>query len=71
MLRCEVGYVFGLNIGKNHITMGLIGVDVIARFAGRLTDYKCGKKTFNVPLDWKVDTQLLVDIAAYRMAELD
>ena len=71
MLRCEAGYVFGLNIGKNHITMGPIGTDVIANFADRLVGYKCGKKTFNVPLDWEVDAKLLVDMAAYRMAELD
>lgn len=71
MLRSEGGYVFGLNIGKNHITMGPWGNDVIGTFADRLSGYKCGKKTFNVPLDWKVDTKLVVDMAKYRMAEID
>ena len=71
MVRCEQGYVFGCNVGRNHITMGPIGDGVIAHFADRLVDYKCGKKTFNVPLDWKVDAELLVDMAKYRMAEFD
>lgn len=71
MLRAEQGYVFGLNIGKGHITMGPWGDDVIAQFADRLEGYKCGRKTFNVPLDWKVDSKLVVDMAKYRMAEFD
>ena len=69
MLKAEGGYVFGLNIGKNHITLGPLGVDVIEVFAERLTNVKRGKKTFTVPLDWKVDAELLVDMANYRMAE--
>ena len=69
MLKAEGGYVFGLNVQGNHITMGPLGVDVIGVFADRLDGYKRGKKTFNVPLDWKVDTRLLVDMAMYRMAE--
>lgn len=70
MLRAEGGYVFGLNVGKNHITMGPWGDDVIAQFADELAGYKCGKKTFTVPLDWTVDAELVVDMATYRMAEL-
>lgn len=69
MLKAEGGYVFGLNIGRNHITLGPLGVDVIEVFADRLTGFKKGKKTFNVPLDWKVDSRLLVDMVTYRMAE--
>lgn len=69
MLRCDDGYVFGLNIQRNHLTLGPLGTDVIAVFADRLAGYKCGKKTFNVPLDWTVDAELLVDLAEYRIAE--
>lgn len=69
MLKAEGGYVFGLNIGKNHITLGPLGVDVIEVFAERLVNVKRGKKTFTVPLDWKVDAGLLVDMANYRMVE--
>jgi len=70
MLKAEGGYVFGLSIGKNHITMGPIGDDVMNQFADRLTAYKCGKKTFNVPFDWKIDKQLLCDLVDYRLSEL-
>ena len=71
MLRCDDGYVFGLNIQTRHITLGPLGTEVIAQFADRLTAYRCGKKTFNVPLDWQVDSKLLVAMAKYRMAEFD
>lgn len=70
MLRRGESYVFGLNVQTNHITMGPLGVDVIGVFADRLRDYKYGRKTFNVPLDWNVDTTLLVDMVRYRLAEL-
>ena len=71
MLKSGDSYVFGLNVGKNHITMGPIGTNVIAEFADQLSSYKCGKKTFNVPLDWKVDKTLLCELVDYRLAEID
>ena len=71
MLKAGDDYVFGLNVQTKHLTLGPLGTDVIAVFADRLESYKCGKKTFNVPLDWKVDATLLQDMARYRMDELD
>ena len=71
MLKRGTDYVFGLSVQTRHITMGPMGNGVIAAFAGQLADYKCGKKTFNVPLDWKVDGPLLVAMARYRLAELE
>lgn len=70
MLKRGSEYVFGLNVQTRHITMGPIGAGVIAAFAERLADYPCGKKTFNVPLDWKVDGPLLVSMVRFRLAEL-
>lgn len=71
MLKRGDAYVFGLNVQKNHITMGPLGHDVIAVFADRLAGHKCGKKTFSVPLDWTVDGPLLVAMVEYRLDELD
>ena len=70
MLKLDKDYVFGLSVAKNHITMGPIGDGVMAEFSDRLVDYKCGKKTFIVPFDWAIDTQLLCDLVDYRLAEL-
>lgn len=70
MLKRGDAYVFGLNVQTKHITMGPMGADVIGQFADRLADYRCGKKTFNVPLDWPVDGPLLVAMVKYRLAEL-
>ena len=70
MLKAESGYVFGLSVAKAHITMNPMSGTVMEAFADRLSGYKCGKKTFNVPLDWKVDATLLADIARFRLQEL-
>ena len=70
MLKAESGYVFGLSVAKAHITMNPMSGAVMEAFADRLSGYKCGKKTFNVPLDWKVDAALLVDMARFRLEEL-
>lgn len=70
MLKRGTDYVFGLSVQTKHITMGPMGAGVIAAFAEQLADYTCGKKTFNVPLDWKVDGPLLVSMVRFRLAEL-
>jgi len=71
MLKAKHGYVFGLSVGKNHITMGPVGNDIIATFSDRLSSYRCGKKTFNVAFDWKIDRKLLCDLVDYRLLELE
>jgi len=43
---------------------------VIEQFAERLTGLKVNKKTFIVPVDWKVDARLLRDMVKARIAEL-
>ncbi|MBU6330414.1 MAG: hypothetical protein KGR18_10745, partial [Acidobacteria bacterium] len=71
MLRAESGYVFGLSAATNHLTLNPFSAAVMTEFAERLHGYRCGKKTFNVPGDWKVDATLLQDLARARLAELD
>jgi uncharacterized protein YdhG (YjbR/CyaY superfamily) len=39
-------------------------------FAHKLDKYEVNKKTFKVPLDWKVDAPLLRAIVTSRLAEL-
>lgn len=70
MLRLGSGYVIGVTASKNHLTIGPWGKDVITAFAQDLADYETNKKTFKVPLDWKVDAKLLNRLVEYRLAEL-
>jgi len=71
MLRAGKQYVFGLSVAKNHILLAPWSVEVLDRFRPRLKEYVVNKKTFAVPLDWKVDSSLLqamvkATLAAYK-----
>ncbi len=70
MLRIEKDYVFGLSIAKNHITLAPWSTKVLEKFTPQLQDFKVNKKTFIVPLDWKVDASLLHAMVRARLAEL-
>ena len=70
MLKSDDAYVIGVSASKNHLTIGPWGDGVIAAFADDLNGYTTNKKTFTVPLDWKVDSRLLNRIVDYRLAEL-
>lgn len=70
MLRIDGKYVIGLSAAKHHLLLNPFSGDVLAAFAEELADYEVNKKTFKVPLDWKVDTMLMRGMAAARLAEL-
>lgn len=67
MLKHGKDYVIGLSASKNHITIGPWGDDVMTVFADKLTGLKTNKKTFQVPLHWKVDVSLMHQIVRYRL----
>ena len=70
MLRLEKEYIFGLSVAKNHITLAPWSTAVLEKFTPRLKDYVVNKKTFLVPIDWKVDASLLQAMVRARLAEL-
>jgi uncharacterized protein YdhG (YjbR/CyaY superfamily) len=70
MLRLDDKYVIGLSGAKHHLLVNPFSGDVLAAFADELAGYKVNKKTFQVPLDWKVDTKLLRAMVETRLAEL-
>lgn len=70
MLRVNGQYVMGLSAAKQHLLIAPFSGNVLAAFADRLVGYEVNKKTFRVPIDWKVDAKLLRDMAAARIAEL-
>jgi uncharacterized protein len=70
MIRLRDQYVFGASVATNHIILAPISTEVLEEFRPRLEGYVVKKKTFQVPVDWKVDKKLLRDIAGARVAEI-
>ena len=69
MLRIDGKYVFGLSASKNHLTLNPFSSDVLVSMESKLTNYTVNKKTFIVPVDWKVDPALLRAMVKARIAE--
>lgn len=63
-------YIFGADAAKNHISVSPWSDAVMADFDSRLTAYTRTKGLFRVPVDWDVDTELITDLVAARLAEL-
>lgn len=70
MLKLGDDYIIGVSVLKNHILLGPWGKDSVKKLAKQLADYKTNKKTIQVPVDWKVDKKLLLDLVALRLKEL-
>ena len=70
MLKSGKDYVIGVSASKKHLTIGPWGHDPMTVFATDLTGYEANKKTFKVPLDWKVDATLLNRLVRHRLGEL-
>ncbi|MEY4796964.1 MAG: hypothetical protein RJA50_448 [Actinomycetota bacterium] len=70
MLRNENGYVIGVSVSKNHLTLNPFSTTVLNLVTPKLAKYEVKKHTFLVPLDWKVDSALMQAIAKARIAEI-
>jgi uncharacterized protein YdhG (YjbR/CyaY superfamily) len=70
MLRLGTGYIVGVSVSKNHLTLNPFSKQVLDKFASRLKKYEVNKHTFIVPLDWKVEVALIQAVANARIAEL-
>lgn len=70
MLKIDGQYILGISVSKNHLTIGPFNKDFVKTFAKKLEKYESNKKTFKVPLDWKVDGALMRAIVKDRLAEL-
>ena len=67
MLMLGDNYLFGASIHTKHILLAPTNVDVLDEFRPRLVDYVVNKKTFAVPLDWKVNQKLLCDMMSTQL----
>ncbi|MDH1265137.1 hypothetical protein [Pseudomonas sp. GD03944] len=65
-------YVFGVSAAKHHLALAPWSADVIDAFRPRLEagGFLVKKNLFQVPADWEVDTALLNELVAARLAEL-
>jgi uncharacterized protein len=70
MLRQGDDYVFGASVQSKHVLLGPWARDTVSILAAQLTGYTVNKKTVKVPLDWDVDTALLLAMVDLRLAEL-
>lgn len=64
MVKIGGAYVFGVSVHSGHILIAPFNADVIEQFSDRLSTYTLNKKTIKVPVDWKVDKELLCDMVA-------
>ncbi|HXU40054.1 MAG TPA: DUF1801 domain-containing protein [Blastocatellia bacterium] len=64
-------YVVGICAYKNHLTFSAWSPRVIEAFKVRLEKLVVFKNCFQVPVDWKIDRELVKDLVRARLAELD
>jgi len=55
-------YIIGVSVHQKHILLGPDRTEVLTDLASELTPYVVNKKTFKVPVDWKVDAKLMCEI---------
>ncbi len=70
-LKLGDDYIFAVDILKNHILMlPHDGRQILIDMAPKLKGLEVKLKTIQVPVDWKVDTKLVQDLATARIKAL-
>jgi uncharacterized protein YdhG (YjbR/CyaY superfamily) len=64
-------YIFGMSAAKKHLTLAPWGSTALDALRPSMTNYVVNKGTFQVPLDWAIDEELIDTMIALRVAELD
>ena len=64
-------YVIGLAAYKHHLTFSPWSPRVIEDFKVRLGKFVLFKNCFHIPVDCKIDRELVKDLVRARLAELD
>jgi len=52
-------FIIGVSVHQKHILLGPTRTEVLTDLASELASYVVNKKTFKVPVDWKVDAKLM------------
>ncbi len=66
-------YVFGVSALKSHLALAPWSSRVIEDFRSRLENdnYVVRKNLFQIPVDWKIDHELVKDLVQARLAEIE
>jgi uncharacterized protein YdhG (YjbR/CyaY superfamily) len=64
-------YVAGICAYQKHLTSSPWSGWVLEDFKERLAGFVVMQKSFQIPVDWEVDADLLRDLVQARLAELD
>ena len=70
MFKYQGQYIFGVSVLTNHILMAPWSKNAIEEFRPRLTKLKVNKKTIQIPVDWKVEKKLILDLVKARISEI-
>ena len=62
MVKYDGRYVFGVSALKSHLLIAPFDADVLESLKPRLEGYQVNKKSVRVPVDWRIDKQLLIDM---------
>ena len=60
-------YVFGMAAYKNHLTLAPWSPRIIKNFRPRLVKYVVFTNCFQIPVDWKIDRELVKDVVRARL----
>ena len=71
MVRLGKRYLFGMGAASKHMLISPWDVEVLDQLAPRLVGLKRNKKTVQVPNDWDVDEQLLIDMVGMQLARIE
>ena len=71
IIRRNKESVAGICAYQHHLTFSPWSDWVIEDFKARLDGLVVLKKCFQVPVDWKIDRELVTDLIQARLAELD
>ncbi len=70
VLKAQSGYVLGLSVSKNHITLNPFSKQVLDAVVAGKQDVGLNKHTFTVPIGWKVSAPFLKKLVRARLTEL-
>jgi len=62
LFALDGAYVFGVSASSQHLLIAPFDTEVLQQLKSRLVGYKVNKKTVQVPVDWPVDRQLIIDM---------